>query len=185
MTYVYTIRLPGDIGAIGVPILSSGGILSCIQTISISLSFRFIKTLRTRSEHPSSPLPSQNEVNTMVCTQKRHARLLAYLSPLSPTPTRPSPSTSASGSSATTTSRSRSLLQRQSRCLECLIQRTPRNSSFTGTYRNFTRHSILAVRLNLCVRRRGGGAYEQNKEWRSTSFDTRKLSNTDPAIEVQ
>jgi len=29
-----------------------------------------------------------------------------------------------------------------------------------------------------------GGAYEEKKQARSTSFDTRKLTNTDPEIEV-
>ncbi|KAI6098601.1 hypothetical protein EDD16DRAFT_558177 [Pisolithus croceorrhizus] len=32
---------------------------------------------------------------------------------------------------------------------------------------------------------RGGGAYRRGEDWFSTSFDTRKLSATDPAIEVQ
>lgn len=35
------------------------------------------------------------------------------------------------------------------------------------------------------VHRRGGGAYEINHRPRSTSFDTRKWSLTDPEIEVQ
>ena len=129
-------------------------------------------------------LPSHHKVN-MVCTQKRRTRPLAYLSPLRPPS--PSPSTSRTGRSVTKTSRSRSLLQRQSRCLDSLIQTTTRNNSFTGAYRDSTRLSICAVRLNLYVviHRRGGGAYEQENAWRSTSFDTRKLSNTDPDIEVQ
>ncbi|KAH9972522.1 hypothetical protein BJV74DRAFT_209544 [Russula compacta] len=32
---------------------------------------------------------------------------------------------------------------------------------------------------------RGGGAYEENGDWRSTSFDTRKFSKTDPVVEIQ
>ena len=62
---------------------------------------------------------------------------------------------------------------------------TVENSLFTGVY--FPYHFVCVSKTGTHVvsNSRGGGAYEVDGAWRSTSFDMRKLSKDDPVVEVQ